>query len=210
MVPIIISSLLACVSDDYRMSWTQHEPTWDFPSPSGDVTWKIDGGSTPFRERRFEQALDEWRISMSCIFEPKRSDTDAQATITFSCSEPPYSTADHGRITTGRRVDDGRLVVWVSPELCDSAGDVFFMHAVGHAIGLADKQMWYPSTMDQFSIMPGSWDGDFPSLERDGMRIWALNQGAPGCGSDDPRWSWESNPDYYSGEPPDLDALLGR
>jgi hypothetical protein len=192
------------------MSWSQHEPTFDFEPPRGDLTWSIEGEAPSRFSENLDQALDEWQVSMACRFHPHRVSEPKQAMVTFICAEPPYSPADHGKIATGQIVEDGSTVVWVKPELCDGPGNLFVMHAVGHALGLADSQEWYPTTMDGFSIMPEAWTGEIPRLERDGHRIWALNHGAPGCGDRDPQWSWVERPDYYSGETPDLDSLLNR
>lgn len=183
------------------MSWTKHEPAWDFIPPKGEFRWSILEGSNPERVSKFSKALDDWRISMSCSFDPVHVDRDENLDLLILCSDPPFSYADHGKIATGRDDSKNVAAIWVRPDLCDNAGPLFFLHATGHGIGLADSQRWYPTTMDGFSIMPEAWDGNFPELERDGMRIFSLKNGAPGCGDEDPKWSWEIDPDYYSAYP---------
>lgn len=192
------------------MSWSQHVPRWDFQTPAGDVTWTIAEGSSPERVERFSRAIDDWQISLSCRFNPRRVDHVEEAALVFFCKEPPFSLADHGRIATGATDDSTRSAVWVKPELCDVAGTSFFHHAIGHSLGFADNQEWYETTMDQISIMPGEWDADFPMLERDGLRIWALSEGAPGCGDRESQWSWEIDPTYYKGDPPDVAHLIAQ
>jgi len=210
MNSLIIMLLLACSAEDHRMSWSQHMPEWDFPTPTGDVMWTIAEGSTPDREKRFARAIEDWQVSLSCRFTPRKVDRIEDANLIFFCEEPPFSLADHGKITTAVIDDNEGGAVWVKPELCDTAGQSFFHHAVGHSLGFADKQKWYETTMDQASIRPEAWDAEFPALERDGLRIWALSEGAPGCGDRESQWSWELDPTYYKGDPPDVSSLISR
>ena len=201
MNTLLITLLFACSTDDPRMQWSLHKPTWDASPPQGDLTWTVRWGGSPERNLRFEQALDEWQLSMGCMFEPREVAPEQQADLVFSCMEPPHWPADHGKIATGVEEDGKTIDVIVRPELCDSGGDMLFLHAVGHGLGLADATKWYPNIMSQVSLMPEWWDEELPRMERDGMRIWASGQGAPGCGGRDPKWSWELDPEYYSAHP---------
>jgi hypothetical protein len=183
------------------MAWTLHEPTWDFEPPHGELTWTVRWGSSPERNVKFEDALDEWKLSMGCMFDPKQVDPSEHADLVFSCMEPPTWPDDQGTMATGIEEDGKTVHVIVRADLCDSGGNMLFMHAAGHGIGLSDLTEWYPNVMSQVSLMPDWWNDEVPRMERDGTRIWAHDHGAPGCGTDDPRWSWELDPGYYSSHP---------
>jgi len=215
MILLLYSFLSGCSYKDPGVSWVQHEPTFDSEPPTGDLTWAIEGEAPGGFDSKLAQALEEWQVSMACRFQPRRISDPKQAMVTFLCAEPPYHPADHGKIATFQVVESkdrqiGAIMVYVKPEFCDSAGDIFMMHATGHAIGLADETKWYENTMSQTSIMPEYWSDEIPRMERDGFRIWALRHGAPGCGERDPQWSWIERPDDYPGGTPDLDKLFDR
>ena len=201
MNALFITLLFACSTDDTRMQWSLHTPAWDASPPQGDLTWTVRWGGSPERSHQFKEALDEWQLSMGCMFEPREVSPSEHADLVFSCMDPPNWPADHGKIATGIEEDGKVIDVIVQPELCDSAGNMFFLHAAGHGLGLADLTKWYPNIMSQVSLMPEWWDEEVPRMERDGMRIWAHERGALGCGSRDPQWSWEIDPEWYSSHP---------
>lgn len=216
MITLIITLLAACspidsnVVPDYRAQWSQHEPNWVHEPPTGEITWSLVEGSTPKRDERFSQALDEWQISLACRFTPRHVMPNEGPSISFHCSEPPSRLEDQGKITTLVDPDSGKINVWVKPNLCDYAADILMLHAAGHGLGHDEMQRWYPTVMDGFSIVPDPPVKKFSGNERDGLRIWALRRGAPGCGDRDPEWSWVADPDYYAGDPPDVVSLIGR
>jgi len=204
MMILLITFLFACsTDDDYRGSWYLHKPTWEASPPQGDLTWAVRSGASLKLNLRFKKALDEWRLSMGCIFEPREVDPDEQADIEFNCSEPPGRSFEDGNGTDQDRMvtivekDKNTRNVFIKPVVCDIGGDMVFMHAAGHGLGLADIEEVFPNVMSQASLLPRYWNHDVPGMERDGLRIWAYKKGASGCGTRDPKWSWEIEPERY-------------
>ena len=204
MLVLLITFLFACSNDeDYRGSWYLHKSTWEAFPPQGDLTWAVRSGASLKLNLRFKKALDEWQLSMGCIFEPREVDPDEQADIEFNCSEPLGRSFEDGdgtdqdRMVTIVEKDKNTRNVFIKPVVCDIGGNMVFMHAAGHGLGLADTELEYVSVMSQSSLMPRFWSGDVPGMERDGLRILAYKLGASGCGTRDPKWSWEIEPERY-------------
>jgi hypothetical protein len=93
----------------------------------------------------------------------------------------------------------------------DSIGRSQALHAWGHALGYPHQIKQGESVLDSEPITP--IDITYTRLgirseELDNLRLWALSQGAPGCGAHDPQWNWERMPDYYSSHPDPIEVAF--
>ena len=177
----------------------------------GVVRWAFDLDPTHANpdsmHREIQAAVPLWRKPLGCgvqfIEVPVVSDKPEELPdLIFRC-ETNGSRKESEVDMTMERTQYGwsQAIVRIDPARCATGGRPFALHAVGHGLGFQEEPVWgghlYPEIMDKGIAV----HNPFPSKEKyydsingrelDALRIWALEQGAPGCGADDPLWSWE-------------------
>lgn len=170
------------------------------------VRWTFDPDKAHIDPTAMRRAIQEsaplWHKPLGCgveLMEVKITDTPD---IVFRC-EPSDGFGHNGYLEVAfvkGLEEKNQTIVRIDPKLCKRANRSLALNVVGHGLGFEEgpNVRLFPSIMDLGTI---NWDqnsGDqaryYDSIngqELDALRIWALEQGAPGCGADDPLWSWE-------------------
>jgi hypothetical protein len=216
---MLIFAIIGCLDmNDYRADWSLHTPTFDSAGVQREqLVWRVE--SAPGHElgalaleRGLKLAEPEWENALSCGTKIKQASTEEEADVVFRCKNLGESGAweenYHMRIE-----DDGNVRrIDIESDWCETSGHQFYTYVMGRALGMARTSLSYCSVMNGFSLT--KWfktdDAGICDMERDGLRIWSLQHGAPGCGAEDPQWSWEKYPDLYKSYPDDeeLEQLL--
>ncbi len=189
-----------------KMDWELYQPSPEVRVPIGqELTWSAPPEMVPV----LQAALEDWNLHLSCGLNIRRVESDGD--LRFSCSAPrvlsPYHADEMGW--------DGDNVITISERWCENLPEVFARHAWGHQLGFPEKFEWYPtvtSSVDVQAITMGMKPIGWNPVEVDGLRVYALNRGAPGCGERELPWSWEVDSRLYHSHPSlkEINKILGR
>lgn len=208
------SSLISC--DSHGREFNIVVPDHPHGGPRlAEITW---WAAPDAPEQNLKAAAREWTVALACGAEPRQVSAPELANIKFVCGHIEFgrSKQDPGGVESGylsATIDkDGTTTVmldeWCNSDIARSQA----LHVWGHALG-------YPHQLKQFDSVLGSEpiipiDRSYANLgirgeELDNIRIWALAQGAPGCGAADPQWNWEKLPKSYRAYP-DVPVLIAE
>lgn len=211
---LLISPLVSC--DSYKQEFRIIVPKHSHGGPAlTEVTWWA-APDAPIQS--LKSASHEWTVALACGIKPRQVSDPALASVKFVCGHiaEGRSKKDPDGVESGfLEADvskDGKTTVtldeWCSGGIARSQA----LHAWGHALGYPHQLKQNESVLGSEPIIP--IDRSYANLgirseELDNIRIWALEHGAPGCGSADPQWNWEKMPEYYSSHP-DVPALIAE
>ena len=200
------SWLTACQQSndyDYRMSWELYVPAVDHNRPAGldDTTWAVIAGS-PKLESSIIRMGAKWNSVLECGAAMKQVDPDIKVPdVVFTCGQSSGRTSSIHNNRLHFNHDTASLTVIINDEDCADPDNMLIRHAIGHALGFADETKWYQTVMGTLDFSLDSPDSGFSPMEIDGFRVWAHEQGAPGCGDKKLPWSWEAFPNMYHAHP---------
>lgn len=196
-------------SFDPRDDWEKYVPTLidgrEAPRLDGaGIKWRAEGDAVRLAPLIALTASD-WDMRLSCGLNPSEARAKEKPDIIWRCAAEHVSSEHITRNATcgiGNDTSEGAEVVLINQELCDHPRAGMVRHAWGHALGLDESYRYYLTIMDAHQVhFPRSIS--FSPMETDGLRIWALDRGAPGCGDKELPWSWRQHPDMYRSHPPE-------
>ena len=207
-----LSVLASCEKDepyDERAPWRFYEPdiSRSIPIAHGDLTWYADDSISSELLTSLKVAAEEWRLVMGCNYTPRQSILPDKTDIQFSCKETDRQRAE---VTLGT---DNILHVDLTQLYCETSGITFARYAWVRALGFPeahDSDAPMTSGLDAAYYRMSGTPSEIERMELDGYRIWAKNNGAKGCGSNEIDWSWVSDPNQYRTHPnvKDVNAWL--
>lgn len=216
---LVIALIIGCAGEvDNRPDWSLYIPKLDTVGEYTDsVRWRVESSVTdgwiggPELEAGLLQTTDSWSKALACGTKIEHvSDPDA-ANLVFHCMPDPDDApfSENDLITVGID-EDGTRHVAVDPDWCRGGGREFHTYVMGRGLGFAPQSVYHKSVMRGVSLTHYGMDRDngIETEELDGFRIWALRHSAPGCGAEDPKWSWEQDPDRYKSYPDSSDLNL--
>lgn len=198
MITTLLSLLLACspqqhISNPDRRDWELYAPALDqtlhLPIT---ITWSADRDLV----HDLTVSAADWRRHLSCGIELVQVEKDAD--VSFDCKD--FEIVPN---VEARSLDfPGNGHISVHPAACSRGGNALATHAWGHALGFQHREEWFDTRMSAVGIVLEQMHGikvgkEWDPVESDGYRIWALRNGAPGCGADELPWSWVEHPDNY-------------
>jgi len=202
---LALFSFSSCANDesyDYRGDWAFFEPDLlnDTTLLHANVTWYADESVPDKLLTGLRDAAEEWRLVMGCSYVPREQQSPAQVDIQFSCT--PIE-SQRATVTRGENVAR-TMYVDLEPEYCSNGGIALAEYAWIRALGFPEQNQWVSSVGNGFRAScaaDGRTISGIKYAELDGFRIWAKNAGAPGCGANEPGWSWVTEPDRYKTAP---------
>ena len=193
------------------------------PLEMGEVSWAFDpseewtdptGMAAAVRD-----AASGWRKPLACGVDLVEVNPQDSPDILFRCEPFAERDVENGALEVSNTVAGGRkqMVVKINPVWCLKPNRPFALHAFGHGLGFEEPAtvLIYQAVMDRVMVM--DWASkmedfeDYQNLkgrELDSFRIWSLEQGAPGCGTEDPLWSWEDPSLGYAYSAPPRPEML--
>jgi len=196
------------------------------PLAMGEARWAFDPSEEWTDPKPMAAAIRDaasgWQKPLACGVDLVEVSPQDNPDILFRC-EPyyPERASENLVIETVTTEVSGKkqVVVKINPEWCLKPNRPFALHVVGHGLGFKDPEVphLYSAIMDQVAIQP--WLStyayfkemhNFEGRELDSFRIWSLEHGAPGCGTDDPLWSWEDPSLWYSYSAPPSPEMLAH
>lgn len=212
MITTIILALLGCSTEQssYKLDardWELYEPAFDHePQLPTTIKWSSD----PAVAVDLEAVTREWRLHASCGIDFQRVESGAD--VDFRCADFEFvPNSEASSLDFKDFKDKGRIVV--SIDACARGGKALARHAMGHAIGLRHEEKWFETRMSSVALVLEQMHGvqpryDLDPMEIDGLRYWALSNGAPGCEGDELDWSWNSHPELYN--PDTLNTIISE
>jgi len=197
------------------------------PLEMGEVRWAFDPSEEWTDPNRMAAAIrgatSGWQKPLACGVDFVEVKPQDNPDILFRC-EPYYPELRGENLVIETTVTEvsgkKQVVVKINPEWCLKPNRPFALHAFGHGLGFEEPGFGihpYPAVMDRIAIQPWLKDyayfehmQDFEARELDSFRIWSLEQGAPGCGTDDPPWSWEDPSLWYTYSAPPRPEMLAH
>jgi len=175
------------------------------PLKMGTVKWAFDPGSeysdTKKMHFQIQAAAPMWYEPLGCGVNLVEVALEDQPDLIFRCEENENYNENRELEMILVEVANGKFqaIVKIEPERCRKAASrPFALHAVGHGLGFEEPSFGgreYPAIMNKSVSAHRVFDSEYlqsiNGRELDALRIWSLEQGAPGCGAEDPLWSWE-------------------
>jgi hypothetical protein len=201
------------------IGWAYHPPTLArdglLPLAMGEVRWAFDD-SAAWTDPAAMQAVTReaaglWRAPLACGVRLTEVPVGDAPDVVLRC-EPFEETVPFDVLSTQVTWEGGhkQVLVRIQPERCVRPSRALALHAFGNGLGFdaaeareAGAQLVMgPEVRRPFLYGDLVRDDQvFEGQERDGFRIWALERGAPGCGAEDPPWSWD-DPERPPGDSP--------
>lgn len=199
--------------------WFLFEPKLhpEVPFPHGEISWAVDDSVPEALTSSLVSSAEEWRLVLGCNFNATQVSPAPDTHILFSCADDDHLVGGSYSATwvyaDGFQEDNSRHVI-LAPRFCKTGGNALSQHAWSSALGFPSDQ----DSSDTWAIMGFSIDIEqrggkqkpISGLELDGLRIFAKKMGAPGCGENEPKWSWDkkSVPYYTHPSENDIDKWL--
>ena len=212
---VLVWTLLGCA--DQQKEYVADSSQWYHDPPVraasgiqllelGTVKWAFDTTTTVVDSTRMHESIRSaaplWRTPLGCGVQLKEVNLGDQPDVVFRCEQiENYEHNGDLEVDFVKALGEKhQSVVKIDSKICKKAGLSRALHVWGHGLGFDDPLEFqlYPSIMSPGAIFfdpPESSQKKYylglNGRELDALRIWALEQGAPGCGADDPLWSWE-------------------
>jgi hypothetical protein len=203
LIPLLFLALFGCsepTPDGIRGHWELYRPELVFMPPlNREVTWS----APPEMVDSLQKAADQWTLHLSCGVNLKYVETGGE--LQFQCAEPVNTNGYHLEEIGWEEYG----LVSIGEKYCERLPIQHAVHAWGHQLGFGEQFKWYPVTMDGIDVnltKYGNKSRGWRPFETDGFRIWAHQNGAPGCGNRELPWSWQKNPEIYLEHPTRAEA----
>jgi hypothetical protein len=200
---LLLFMLLGCDDsprDELHDDWHLYQPDFIFDPPLGrEITWSAPSSMAD----ELQKAADEWTLHLSCGL--KLTQVEEGGDLQFRCADAQRKSYFHPDEMGWEYYG----LVSIDEHYCENLPPLFALHAWSHQLGFAEDFSSNSNVQNPGGIALityGMKSYTWHPTETDGLRIWAHQNGAPGCGNKELPWSWQKDPKIYRSHPTRAEA----